>query len=57
LLSQVTADLKALQDQLLLPQNVRVHVSCDVSKLSMRGPPIAPWKTFITDLNMGAGDG
>ena len=54
--SQVVADMNSIREQLLQPQNVRVHLSCDTTKLSQRGSPVAPWKTFLSNSLQPSGD-
>ncbi|XP_076436922.1 uncharacterized protein C05D11.1-like [Babylonia areolata] len=54
---QVESDLNQVRDQLLQPQNVRVHVSCDVSKLSKTCAPAIPWKAFLSGSTQQCGDG
>ncbi|KAK7094598.1 uncharacterized protein C05D11.1-like [Littorina saxatilis] len=54
---KVVSDMNKIRNELLQPQNVRVHLSCDVTKLSKRGSPVAPWISFLSNSVQASGDG
>ncbi|PVD22506.1 hypothetical protein C0Q70_18320 [Pomacea canaliculata] len=55
---KVIAEINNVRNQLLLPGNARIHLSCDTKKLAAHGLPDTPWRTFWKGFDQcGEGNG